>query len=258
MRRWLAAAAAVALAVGVWLVSRSEPGAALRFSSPGFEARTVAGFDVVAFSLDRVEPRLYWLGVDGQPLRTYAALEQAVAREKRTLLAAANAGIFEPGLVPTGLHVQRGSAQRPLERGSGRGNFYLRPNGVFAVEGTRARILETDEYGREAAAGLHSSEATQSGPLLVRAGRLHPQITAGSDSLAIRSAIGVRADGTVVLAVSREEVNLHAAATFMRDREHCPDALYLDGYISTLHVPAAKRPARQRYDYAGMIALLAR
>jgi uncharacterized protein YigE (DUF2233 family) len=251
----LAAASAVAVAAFVWLAGRHDPGGALRFRSQGFEARTAGGFDVVSFSPAEVELRLYWSDPGGKPLRTYAALEQAVEADGRTLLAATNAGIFEPGLVPTGLYVQRGSTQRALERGRGRGNFYMRPNGVFFMEGGRARVLETGEYAK---ASPHPGEATQSGPLLVRAGQLHPQLTPASGSLAIRSAIGVRADGAVVLAVSREEVNLYAAAAFMRDQERCPDALYLDGYISTLHVPAAKRPARQRYDYAGMIALLGR
>ena len=44
----------------------------------------------------------------------------------------------------------------------------------------------------------------------------------------------MRADGTVVLAVSRSPVSLGSFARLFRDRLSCPNALFLDGAISSL------------------------
>jgi uncharacterized protein YigE (DUF2233 family) len=44
-----------------------------------------------------------------------------------------------------------------------------------------------------------------------------------------------------VFAISEVPVNLYEFATLFRDVLHCPDALYLDGLISSLHSPDLKR-----------------
>jgi uncharacterized protein YigE (DUF2233 family) len=51
----------------------------------------------------------------------------------------------------------------------------------------------------------------------------------------------VSADGKVVFAISAEAVNLYEFAVLFRDVLGCPDALYLDGVISSLHAPDLKR-----------------
>ncbi|MFC6592155.1 phosphodiester glycosidase family protein [Deinococcus lacus] len=76
----------------------------------------------------------------------------------------------------------------PLNRARSGGNFALRPNGVFWVQGTRAGILETDAY---AAARLRPEFATQSGPLLVQRGQIHPAFGRDSTSRKYRSGVGV-------------------------------------------------------------------
>jgi uncharacterized protein YigE (DUF2233 family) len=141
-----------------------------------------------------------------------------------------NGGIFEPGFVPTGLLVVDGQEHHPLNRSRGVGNFYLAPNGVFLVKENRAEIVETSEY--DGAGVLH---ATQSGPLLVRQGELHRSFSQYSSSVVLRSGVGVKDDGrTVVLAISRDDMNLWKFAVVFRDALGCPDALYLDGFISAL------------------------
>jgi uncharacterized protein YigE (DUF2233 family) len=38
-----------------------------------------------------------------------------------------------------------------------------------------------------------------------------------------------------MIRLTEERVNLHQFATMFRDQLHCPDALYFDGDISSLH-----------------------
>lgn len=172
--------------------------------------------DVVELSLDRYQLRLE--GGDGKGL----TLGQATGAFRT------NAGIFEPDLRPTGLLVRDGVTLHPLNRGSGEGNFFMRPNGVFQLDASGARVLETSEFDAAAAVSL----ATQSGPLLVRGGVLHPAFKPASERKVIRSGVGVRDPRTVVFVISRDPISLFDFATLFRDRLGCPDALYLDGIIS--------------------------
>lgn len=76
--------------------------------------------------------------------------------------------------------------------------------------------------------------ATQSGPLLVRNGVLHPAINAASTSRLLRNGVGISGD-TVIFVISEQPVNFYEIATYFRDELHCPDALYLDGVVSSLY-----------------------
>ncbi|WP_425147001.1 phosphodiester glycosidase family protein [Deinococcus sp.] len=195
--------------------------------------------------------RLSWKGLDGQPYGTVAALKSALAKQGKTLLFATNSGIYAPGLRPLGLHVQRGETLVPLNRARSGGNFALLPNGVFWVRGKQAGVSESRAYER---LNLAPDFASQSGPLLVQGGRIHPSFTAGSSSLKLRSGVGVCAGGAVKFAVSEGAVNFYDFAKFFRDALGCPDALYLDGSISTFYTP--ERGDSQLIAYAGIWAVV--
>lgn len=146
-------------------------------------------------------------------------------------LARMNAGIFEPDLTPTGLLISGGRELHPITLQDGAGNFFLKPNGVFFVTQRGASVVESREFQNDGVL-----EATQSGPLLLRHGIIHPSFKPGSTHRAIRNGVGVRRDGTVVLVISRDEVSLFDFATLFREVLGCDDALYLDGVISGLAV----------------------
>jgi uncharacterized protein YigE (DUF2233 family) len=195
-----------------------------------------ARFDVVELPLDQFDVTVSWT-----PGGTSLAQVSGAVRT--------NAGIFEPGFTPTGLLVSGGKELRPLERAAGAGNFFLQPNGVFALSDRGAAVIETSEYEP---AGVR--EATQSGPLLLRRGALHPQFNEGSPNRALRSGVGVRGDRTVVLAISRDDVNLWTFAALFRDELKCSDALYLDGVISALWAAdSGREPDLDKGPFAGVI-----
>lgn len=198
--------------------------------------------------------RLLLEGPDGKPLHTFAAVDRALAAGRKKLLLAMNAGMFHPSYRPVGLLVQGGKVTSPLNRSKGKGNFFLEPNGVFFIGEKGAGVVETSAFAR-----LEQSIewATQSGPLLVQAGAIHPQLSPGSRSRLIRNGVGVDPAGKVELVISEDPVNLHEFATLFRDVLHCPDALYLDGTVSSVHGPAIGKSV-ERARLGPIIAVLAR
>ena len=174
--------------------------------------------------------RLFHSGPDGA-LGSFAAVDQMLEPQGLRLDFAMNAGMYHRDLAPVGLYVENGVQAAPLVTRAGPGNFGLVPNGVFCV-GDTLRVIETLAFDAEKPACRY---ATQSGPMLVIDGRLHPKFLPDSDSLNIRNGVGVTADGTrAVFAISNEAVNFYAFARLFRDGLGLPEALYFDGSISRL------------------------
>ncbi len=90
-----------------------------------------------------------------------------------------NAGMYEEDRSPVGLYVEGGKALRPFNQRSGSGNFYLKPNGILFIHGEDARIMTTEHFASERP---KVDFATQSGPMLVIGGQVHPRIKSGSTS----------------------------------------------------------------------------
>ncbi len=91
--------------------------------------------------------------------------------------------------------------------------------------------METTAF---AAAKPEAMFATQSGPMLVTDGQIHPRFEENGTSRFIRNGVGVRVNGTIVLAISRSQVSLGSFARLFRDALQCPNALFFDGAISAL------------------------
>ena len=160
---------------------------------------------------------------------------------------ATNGGMFTPAYDPVGLYVENGRERFPLNRSAGAGNFFMLPNGVFAVAGHRAWVLTTDAFASlpsETRAAL--TFATQSGPMLVVAGRPHPAFRAGSSHRAIRSGVGQISPTKIVFAISEQPVTFMELADLFRVDYGCQQALYLDGAISKAWIPALDRARYRR------------
>lgn len=160
-------------------------------------------------------------------------LEARPARAEPAVLAM-NGGMYRLDLSPLGLLIEDGREIAPLNLGEGDGNFHLRPNGVFFVRSDgSAGVMESRAW---AAAPPAARFATQSGPMLVIGGRLHPAFDHDGASRYRRNGVGV-CDGVVKLAISRDVVSFGAFARLFRDELRCPDALFLDGAVSALAGP---------------------
>ncbi len=195
------------------------------------------GFEGAAYIVCEIDPRTYDIGLarldaQGRPYGSVKAYAKAMADAGRAVLLAMNAGMYHKDLSPVGLYVEAGSRQAPLNTADSEGNFFLKPNGVFFIgKDGKAGVLESTAYAR---ANPDVSYATQSGPMLVIDGQLHPRFEENGASRYIRNGVGVRADGTVVLAISRTMASLGSFGRLFRDALGCPNALFLDGAVSAL------------------------
>lgn len=181
--------------------------------------------------------RLFHSGPDGA-YGSFRNLDEALGAEGSALSFAMNAGMYHRDLAPVGLYVEDGVEVSKLVTRDGPGNFGLLPNGVFCI-GEGFRVVESRTYKAERPECRY---ATQSGPMLVIGGELHPKLLADSDSLYVRNGVGVSEDGQrAVFVISNDEVNFHAFARLFRDELGLPNALYFDGNISRLYAPALDR-----------------
>jgi uncharacterized protein YigE (DUF2233 family) len=183
--------------------------------------------------------RLYWNRPDGTPYASLSALPRVLEGEAGRLLFATNAGMFDPALKPVGLYVEQGRELVHANTRSGYGNFHMKPNGIFYVSADKAAIAETRAFLKQRP---RADLATQSGPMLVINGHLHPRFDRRSTSLKARDGVGVRSDGKVIFAISQREVSFDAFARLFRDGLNCPNALFLDGgSASNLYAPSLNR-----------------
>jgi uncharacterized protein YigE (DUF2233 family) len=119
--------------------------------------------------------------------------------------------------------------------GAGPGNFGLVPNGIYCIRENRADVIETETFLARRPTCRH---ATQSGPMLVIDGVLHPRFLPDSTSRYIRNGVGTSADGkTSVFVMSNNAVTFHEFGSLFRDALGLPNALYLDGNVSRLYAP---------------------
>lgn len=187
--------------------------------------------------VDAAQLRLFWQDEQGRPLRRLDRLSARLAARGQTLGFGMNAGMFHADGGPVGLLVIDGRELAPLNRADGAGNFFLKPNGVFFVDAAGPHVVDASDYPGSAA-GVRL--ATQSGPLLLKDGAIHPAFRASSASRYIRN--GVCASGReAVFVISERPVSFHEFASFFRDELQCRNALYLDGAVSSLWSPALGR-----------------
>jgi uncharacterized protein YigE (DUF2233 family) len=203
-------------------------------------AETYEGNDytVCRFDLRQDHLQLFNLDDKGEPYGSFAALSMALQDKGQNLAFGMNAGMYGEDLKPIGLYIEDGKTLRKLNRRNGPGNFHMKPNGVFYIDGARGGVMETEAF---AAAGLHPQFASQSGPMLVVDGQIHPKFSPDGTSLQRRNGVGAPDDHTLLFVISEDWVNFHSFASLFRDRLDCRNALFLDGSISSLHAPELGR-----------------
>lgn len=230
----------IAIALACTVLGAGAAGAACR--SDAFEGTR---YTVCSVNLAEDDMRLFWRNAGGSPYGTFPALADDLAARHLDLVFAINGGMFGTDYSPIGLYIEDGAELKPANTADAKPgvrpvpNFYKKPNGVFYVAGNTAAVVDTERFVRERPA---VEFATQSGPLLVIDGEIHPAFIVGSGDRNRRSGVGVCAPAEVHFAISDDAVNFHDFARFFRDRLGCPNALFLDGGSgSGLHAPELKR-----------------
>ena len=185
----------------------------------------------------REDLRLFHKDANGAIIGSFGAIEDLP--DVASLAFAMNAGMYHDDRSPVGHYVEGGVQTMRVIPNAGPGNFGLLPNGVFCITDTAAQVYETLAYVATAPA---CRDATQSGPMLVINGALHPRFLPDSTSRFIRNGVGTSADGTqAVFVISNNSVTFHAFGSFFKDYLQLPNALYFDGKVSRMYSRAQGR-----------------
>jgi len=208
-------------------------------------------YDIAYVNLNDSSIQLFWKNEAGQRFGSFSSLDKELRSNKKNLIIATNAGIFDPLFAPVGLLISNNKVLQQLNLNNGIGNFFLQPNGIFLVDNQGAKIIESSQYKT-----LKTSveEATQSGPLLVYNNIINNIFTVNSNNKVVRSGIGVKSDMEVFIVLSKDPVNFYDFASLFRDKLNCSNALYLDGSISKFYIPS-----QNRFDdgnFSGIIAVI--
>jgi uncharacterized protein YigE (DUF2233 family) len=214
---------------------------ALACASPalaGCRATTIehASYVICEFkAADGIE--LFLRDAQGTTLGQFDRVREALQTRGRQLVFAMNAGMYHEDRSPVGLYIENGSKLKRVSTADGPGNFSMKPNGIFYIEGKTAGVLETKAFLKRK---LEPKFATQSGPMLVVNGKLHPRFLKDSTSRNRRNGVGVKGS-TVIFALADTPVTFDEFARVFRDILKTPNALYLDGSISRVYAPDIKR-----------------
>jgi uncharacterized protein YigE (DUF2233 family) len=196
-----------------------------------------ATYTVCPFDPRHDDLRLFWKGADNRPYGSLAALAEALKLKGQRLIFAMNAGMFAEDQSPIGLYIENRRKLHDANTRGGATNFHMKPNGVFWIGDGVAGVTETDRFLANPPAARF---ATQSGPMLIVDGRIHPKILPTGTSEKIRNGVGA-CEGSIVFAIAEEPVNFDAFARLFRDGLSCRNALFLDGSVSSLYAPELKR-----------------
>lgn len=224
--------------------------ALLLLAAAAYERARRPAFISYRANLRRTTLKLYWKDDQSRRFGSLGRLRSWLAGRGETLVFAMNAGMFNPAYAPQGLFIEAQKTLAPLDTAAGAGNFYLQPNGVFYLTtDTTAHISPTQSFRNDGRVAY----ATQSGPMLVIDGWIHPAFQPSSANLQIRNGVGILPNGEVLLAMSTTKISFYDFAEYFQ-KAGCQQALYLDGYVSRTYAPAAGWP-QQDGDFGVIIGI---
>lgn len=175
----------------------------------------------------------YWKNAKNENFKNVENLRLWLKKNKKTLIFGTNGGMYKKDKSPQGLYIENGKKKMKIDTTKGNGNFYLKPNGIFYISvDKKPTICLTEKFIED----KNINFATQSGPMLVIDGNIHPAFQKKSVNLNIRNGIGILPNNEIVFAMSKKEINFYEFAEYFKELG-CKNALYLDGFVSRTYLP---------------------
>jgi len=196
-------------------------------------------FTACTAELPKDDVRLFLKDKNGKIFGQFQKLDASLKEQGFDIIFATNGGMYHTDRSPVGIYIENFNEFSPLITRDGPGNFGLLPNGVFCFNMREFFILETKKFAQ---AKIQCQYATQSGPLLVIDGKIHPKFIKNGTSKFVRSGVGISRNGLkAIFLISNEAVSFHQFASTFLDHFKIDNALYLDGNISRLYSPKLNR-----------------
>lgn len=189
---------------------------------------------VISYVVDptKQDIQLYWKNDQGNNYKSIQNLKNDMEAKNLALVFAMNAGMYKKDNSPQGLFIQHKKTVTAIDTGVGVGNFYMKPNGIFYITTNNSGVIcNTKDFVNNKV-----KFATQSGPLLICNGQIHPSFNKGSSNLNIRNGVGILPNNQILFAMSKSEINFYDFALYFK-KMGCKNALYLDGFVSRTYLP---------------------
>lgn len=190
---------------------------------------------LLSYQVDLTKQSLtfHWKDSSGKIIANFNNLKKIASKQNKQLIFAMNGGMYNKDSSPKGLYIEQEVLLSPIDTiTKGFGNFYLQPNGIFYItQNNKGKICRTPDFKNSSI-----KYATQSGPLLLIEGSIHPRFNKGSNNLNIRNGVGILPDGKILFAMSKRKINFYDFAQYFKSKG-CRNALYLDGYVSRTYLP---------------------
>ena len=204
----------------------------LLFSSLGQkEESLILSYEV---NLEKQNLQFFLKNESGEYYNTFYNLKKELENKDEELVFAMNGGMFMKDYTPLGLYIENGVEKHKINKTQEAfGNFYMQPNGIFYItEDKKGVVCKSTDFEKK-----NIQYATQSGPMLVIDGKLHPKFNEGSKNLNIRNGVGILPNGNVLFAMSKKKINFYDFAQYFK-KLGCKNALYLDGFVSRTYLPS--------------------
>lgn len=194
----------------------------------------------------------FWKDSQNKPLRSIKNLKKFVDSKHLDLKFAMNGGMFVENNIPKGLYIENFKTLNPIDTSMGKGNFYLKPNGIFYItKSNEYKIVRTENFEPES----NIKFATQSGPMLLVNGTINPVFQRNSNNLNIRNGVGILKNGNPVFVMSKKEINFYSFVLLFKNMG-CKNTLYLDGFVSRAYFPQ-ENWVQEDGDFGVMIGVTA-
>lgn len=200
--------------------------------------------------------KMHWLSSNNTIYKNLGSVKKDLSKTSQKVLMLTNGGMYQEDNTPLGLFISEGKELKSINtKSSSFGNFYIQPNGVFYTDSAGAYLITTAAFTKMNKAKKQTIQyATQSGPMLVLDDKINSQFTHQSRNFNLRSGVGKLSNNNIVFIISRSyTTNFHDFAVIFRDVFGCKNALYLDGAISRMYLPAL-RPTDLGGDFGVIIS----
>ena len=204
-------------------------------------------FTVYIPDLNNEEIKMYWKDKNNEAYSELSKLIDGNSGEKINF--ATNGGIYSEKYEPNGLYIENYNIISEINLKDGEGNFYMQPNGVFYIQDNKPKISESKSFKYV----KNISYAVQSGPMLIKNGVINEKFDKNSESLKIRSAVGISRENKVFFLMSDEKINFYDFSKYALDRLNCRELLFLDGTISKMYFADEKKIPEQDNPFVVII-----